>query len=160
MGEKGSGEQLKEGEWRLGGGEGSREFTMREWEDKGTWGKITRDREGGEWDLRRGRGWGEGGVGSLESGDTSITVVSMNEEEEKTICCSGDLAGIKILITLSGVINLGIIAAGGVGFTLGLVEGWSDKDLFTSTMVIIDSIYDLIKLGTSLNYNSHFTLDG
>ena len=48
-----------EREWRLKGDDGKREFTMREWEDKGTWGKITRDREGGEWDLRRGRGWGD-----------------------------------------------------------------------------------------------------
>ena len=31
---------------------------MREWEDKGTWGKTTRDREGGEWNLRSGIGGG------------------------------------------------------------------------------------------------------
>ena len=72
VGEKGSGGQLREEEWRLGGGEGSREFTMREWEDKGRWGKMTREVEGGEWDLRSGRGWGEEGMSCSDGGDTSV----------------------------------------------------------------------------------------
>ena len=143
MGEKGSGEQLREGEWRLGGGEGSREFTMREWEDKGRWGKMTREVEGGEWDLRSGRGWGEGGVSCSDGGDTSVTEEVEEEEQIEKLCCCDEVIGVKILIILFAVINLGIIATGGIGFTLCLVDYWSD--LFTAFLVIIvNSIFSII----------------
>ena len=43
----------------------------------------------------------------------------------------------KLLVLVFAVINLGAIATGGVGFTLGLVNYWSDdQDLFTSIMVL------------------------
>ena len=143
MGEKGGDGQLREGEWRLGGDEGSREFTMREWEDKGRLGKMTKEVEGGEWDLRSGRGWGEGGVSFSDGGDTSVTEEVEEEEQIEQICCCNEVTGVKILITIFAVINLGIIATGGVGFTLGLVDYWSD--LFTPVMVIIiNSIFSII----------------
>ena len=145
--EKGSDVQfgVREGEWRLEGDGGSKEFTMREWGDKGRWGQMAREGEGGEWDLKRGRGWGEGGVTSPESVDMKIFGESKEEEEIGKVFCCDSLTGVKILITLFGVINLGIIATGGMGFTLCLVDYWSEQDLFTSVMVIIIiSIYSII----------------
>ena len=61
-----------EGEWRLQGEVegGSREFAMREWGNKGRWGKE----EGGEWDLRSGAVWGKEGVTMSEGGDTDHDV--------------------------------------------------------------------------------------
>ena len=56
------------------------------------------------------------------------------------------MSGVKILVTLFAVINLGTIATGGVGFTLGLVDYWGDQDLFTSVMVtIVNSILSTIQ---------------
>ena len=84
---------VREGEWRLRGEEGSREFTMREWEDKERLGRITR--EGGEWDLRSGRGWGEGGITSTDSVDAYV-MKDVNTEDEQpveTVCCCDELTG-------------------------------------------------------------------
>ena len=144
MGENESGGQLREGELRLVEEEGSKEFTMRELEDNRRRG-IMRDVGGGEWDLRSGRVWGERGVSGLKRDNTGVTGKLGEEEQIETICCCDEVTGVKILITLFAVINLGIIATGGIGFTLGLVDYWSEQDLFTPVMVIIiNSIFSII----------------
>ena len=64
------------------------------------------------------------------------------EEEEliEKLCCCDEPTRVKILITLFAVINLG-----GIGFTLGLIDYWSEQDLFTPIMVIIiNSIFSII----------------
>ena len=79
---------LGEGEWRLRGDEGNREFTMREWEDKERRGRITR--EGGEWDLRSGGKCREGGLISAESDHEGVTKEEeqpIGEDSADSICC-------------------------------------------------------------------------
>ena len=94
-----------EGEWRLKGEEECREFAMREWGSNGRWGKITID--GGEWDLRSGRGWGEGmtSLGGSSSG--------RRRRRGREICtgCS-DVGLVRWLIGLGGVLNSFVIVAG------------------------------------------------
>ena len=123
----------REEDWRLRGEEGGREFTMREWQDKERW--ITRKDEGGEWDLRTGKGWEEGGVINTVNINTDVRDEKTEEEISDDVCCCDEITGVKILVTIFAVSNLGIIATGGVGFTLGLVDYWSEQDLFISVMV-------------------------
>ena len=86
----------------------------------------------GEWDLRSvwgdrlGTGWSESGV------DTD----SEDDIKHRRVCCCDAVSGAKTLVSLFAVINLGIIATGGVGFTLGLVGYWSNEEIFPSIMVI------------------------
>ena len=132
------GEKEKNGhprKWKLSGEEGTKEFSNREWEDSRKWGKLLREREGGEWDLRSGNTWGDQGVNLSDIGHSMVTEESMKEEEFPTWCCS-KLRAVNILVTIFAVINLGLVATGCVGFTLCLVEYWSEH-LFTSVMVII-----------------------
>ena len=104
---------------------------------------MKRREEGGEWGLKS--VWEGGRVACSESGFTDDTEDMKYEEDGSRVCCCDAVSGVKILVTLFAVINLGIIATGGVGFTLGLVDYWSDQDLFTSVMVIItNSIFSII----------------
>merc|ERR1712025_594009 len=61
------------------------------------------------------------------------------------------ITGVKILVTIFAVSNLGIIATGGVGFTLGLVDYWSDQDLFTSVMIGSSCLMCWGTLGTTMD---------
>ena len=142
VGEKEKIEELKE--WRLSGEEGTKEFSNREWKDSRKWGKLLREREGGEWDLRSGNTWGDQGVNLSDIGHSMVTEESMKEEDEFPLWCCSQLRAVNILITIFAMINLGLMATGCVGFTLCLVEYWSEH-LFTSFMVIIiESIPSII----------------
>lgn len=112
-----------EGEWRLGGADETREFTMRDWGNQ-----PPSLGEGGEWDLRSGRDWGEVKNEIRDDEDE-------REEEGGTFCCCSELFGVKVVLAVFAVFNLGIIATGGVGFTLGLVNYWEGADLFTFIMI-------------------------
>ena len=98
---------------------------------------MKRREEGGEWGLKS--VWEGRRAACSQNGYTEDTEDLKYEEDGSRVCCCDAVSGVKILVTLFAVINLGIIATGGVGFTLGLVDYWSDQDLFTSVMVIIIS---------------------
>ena len=140
-----------EGEWKLHGEAeaGSREFAMREWGEAGVGnGKPVIAGGGGEWKLEPGepggreeRIWGVEltvtpggssirGGGGADSQDPTHAVQSWN----RRFCCCDHLTEIKIFITIFGLINLGIMASGGVGFGLGLTNNHKE-DTFKYLMV-------------------------
>ena len=107
MSEKGSdgGSGSGGGEWRLKREGGTREFAMREWGSNGRWGQISI--EGGEWDLRSGRGWGEGmaSVGGSSGG--------RGKRKRREICRGcGDVELVRGLIGVGAVLNTGVISTG------------------------------------------------
>ena len=112
-----------EGEWKLHKEDvsGTREFAMREWGDGDNRKQST---EGGEWKLQEGKIWGvELTVTPEDPGinDGGIKeAVTERKKWSRKFCCCDHLTEIKIFITIFGLINLGIMASGGVGFGLGL----------------------------------------
>ena len=88
---------------------------MRKWGDQGRADDVTRRDKGGEWNLKS--VWEKDRVTCSEGGFTDDMEDIAQEED-----------GSKV--KLFAVINLVIIATGGVGFTLGLVDYWGDQDLF------------------------------
>ena len=85
-------------------------------------------KDGGEWRLQEDKIWG-----------VELTTAE-NKSEDKTgvwrtkYCCCDHLTEIKIFITIFGLINLGIMASGGVGFGLGLTNTHRE-DTFKYLMV-------------------------
>ena len=133
----------REGEWRVHGE--SKEFTMRKWVDQGRADDMKRRDEGGEWNLKS--VWEKDRVTCSEVGYSDDMENTAQEEGGSKVCCCDAVSGVKTLVTLFAVINLGTITTGGVGFTLGLVDYWGDQDLFTSVMVtIVNSILSIIIL--------------
>ena len=124
-----------EGEWKLHKDEevGDREFAMRQWNHDRD--KTTLE---GEWSLQEGKIW---------SGDTVTTTTSsstahlepvhpgIRDKWREKYCCCDHLTEIKIFITIFGLINLGIMASGGVGFGLGLTNNHREET-FKYLMVI------------------------
>ena len=130
MGERGwSG--VEEGEWRLSGDFGSREFSMREWEDN----RVERAREGGEWDLRGGEVGGR--VSMSDIGDSIASMLETGKEEDVDSCCCDQVTHVKILITMLALINLALVVTGCVGISITVLEHWSEHHLFTPVMVSI-----------------------
>ena len=137
-----------EGEWKLHGEEeaGSREFAMREWGEAGVGnGKPVIAGGGGEWKLEPGepggreeRIWGveltvtPGGGGGTDA--TQDPAASAGQSWKRKFCCCDHLTEIKIFITIFGLINLGIMGSGGVGFGLGLTNSHKE-DTFKYLMV-------------------------
>ena len=119
------------GEWRLSGDFGSREFSMREWEDN----RAQRAREGGEWDLRSGEV--VGGVSMSDIGDSIASMIETGKEEDVDSCCCGQVTVVKTLITVLALINLALVATGCLGISLTVLEHWSKQHLFTPVMVSI-----------------------
>ena len=98
-----------EGEWRLQGEvEGiNMEFAMRQWENGG------RSEEGGEgeWDLRKGRVWGNG-VSCSDSLDTWGTEELGEVGDTGRQWCCDQLTEISVFISLFAVFNLCFLATG------------------------------------------------
>ena len=122
--------QVELGDWRLvwAGEEGSKEFAMREW--GGTCGgkpeHMIWESDGGEWDLRSGRELVDGmGV------KKNVELESSNQ----TDFCLDERRLVTVVVILFALINLAIIATGGVGFTLCLVNYWREQDMLTYVMV-------------------------
>ena len=111
-----------EGEWKLQGEEerARTEFAMREWGD-GT--GQARPSEGGQW--------------RLEEKMTEDQMEVSRPAPERRICCCDHVTEIKIFITIFGIINLGVMASGGVGFGLGLGMHHNAEDTFKYLMVNI-----------------------
>ena len=126
-----------EGEWKLKGEEerASREFAMREWGEETSQTSIS---EGGQWRLEEAgeKTWPdkmadheEDEVGSAEQ-----------KKSERRVCCCDQVTEIKIFITVFAIINLGIMAAGGVGFGLGLNLQTDGEETFKYLMVRLEDI--------------------
>ena len=98
-----------EGEWRLQGEvEGiSREFVMRQWGDGGR----SEEGEEGEWDLRKGRVWGNG-VRCSDSLDTWGTDKLAKVGDTRRQWCCDQLTEISVFISLFAVFNLCFFATG------------------------------------------------
>ena len=123
-----------EGEWKLKGEEerARREFAMREWGEETSQTSIS---EGGQWRLQ-------------EAGDKTWPEKIVEDEDEvgspeqkkseRRVCCCDQVTEIKIFITVFAIINLGIMAAGGVGFGLGLNLNTNGEDTFKYLMVMPD----------------------
>ena len=122
---------VEEGEWRLSGDFGSREFSMREWEDN----RVERAREGGEWDLRGGEVGGR--VSMSDIGDSIASMLETGKEEDVDSCCCDQVTLVKILITMLALINLALVVTGCVGISITVLEHWSEQHLFTPVMVSI-----------------------
>ena len=136
-----------DGDWKLPGEGGTREFAMREWGSNGRWGKISI--EGGEWDLRSGRGWGEG-MGSL--GGSSGSRGSKKKRNKVRFCGCGDVGVVGLLIGVGAVINTGVIFAGKVKHSF--VSGRIKRPLLTDFFVL--SPHRFFVAGTYIiNFNSH-----
>ena len=122
--------QVELGDWRLvwAGEEGSKEFAMREWGSKGG-GKpehMIWESDGGEWDLRSGRELVDG---------MGVRMDVELESNNQTVFCLDERRLVTVVVILFALINLAIIATGGVGFTLCLVNYWKDQDVLTYVMV-------------------------
>ena len=63
---------------------------------------------------------------------------SEQKKSERRVCCCDQVTEIKIFITVFAIINLGIMAAGGVGFGLGLNLNTNGEDTFKYLMVMPD----------------------
>ena len=63
------------------------------------------------------------------------------QEASRAGWCCGAVAGLKVVLAGFALTNLGLIAVGGVGFTLGLLDYW-DRDDFT--VVVVGSRYKQI----------------
>ena len=98
-----------EGDWKLPGAGGTREFAMREWGSNGRWGKISI--EGGEWDLRSGRGWGEG-MASLSRSVSGSRGGKKKKRKKVMFCGYGDVGVVGVLVGVGAVFNTGVICAG------------------------------------------------
>ena len=127
-----------EGEWKLHKEDvsGTREFAMREWGDDDNRKQVT---ECGEWKLQEGKIWGVELTVTPEDhgineGGIKETVAERKRWKRK-FCCCDHLTEIKIFITIFGLINLGIMASGGVGFGLGL-SNTHKEETFKYLMVI------------------------
>ena len=129
-----------EGEWKLKGEEerASREFAMREWGEDSSQTSIS---EGGQWRLQEAGGdkaWPE----KMGEDEDPLAEVSSSSPEQKKgerrVCCCDEVTEIKIFITVFAIINLGIMAAGGVGFGLGLTLHSNGEDTFKYLMVMED----------------------
>ena len=109
---------------------------MREWGDDDNRKQVT---EGGEWKLQEGKIWGVELTVTPEDhgineGGIKETVAERKRWKRK-FCCCDHLTEIKIFITIFGLINLGIMASGGVGFGLGL-SNTHKEETFKYLMVI------------------------
>ena len=126
-----------EGEWKLKGEEerARREFAMREWGEDSCGGSIS---EGGQWRLQEAGGdrtWPD----KMEDEDPLAGEGSAEQKKgERRVCCCEQVTEIKIFITVFAIINLGIMAAGGVGFGLGLTLQTNGEDTFKYLMVMED----------------------
>ena len=123
-----------EGEWKLKGEEerASKEFAMREWGEDTSQTSIS---EGGQWRLEEAgdKTWPE------KIGEHEDEVGSLEQKKcERRVCCCDQVTEIKIFITVFAIINLGIMAAGGVGFGLGLNLQTNGEDTFKYLMVKLD----------------------
>ena len=134
-----------EGEWKLHGEAeaGTREFAMRQW---GETGGGSGEPVNGEWRLEQGETgggqiWGveltvtPGGGGATDT--TQDPAASAGQSWKRRFCCCDHLTEIKIFITIFGLINLGIMGSGGVGFSLGLTNSHKE-DTFKYLMVKLD----------------------
>ena len=79
-------------------------------------------REGGEWDFKSGSDW----VGPSRT-------IHLPSHSKSKVC--DELLIAKIMIIIFTLLNLLMIGAGGVVFTLGLTGYWSDKTKFSHLMV-------------------------
>ena len=116
-----------EGEWKLQGEEerARTEFAMREWGDQTGEARLS---EGGQWRLEEGKAWADNiNVDQLEELKTPAG--------QRRVCCCDHLTEIKVFITIFGIINLGIMASGGVGFGMGLTMHQNAEDTFKYLMV-------------------------
>ena len=148
MGERGwSG--VEEGEWRLSGDFGSREFSMREWKDN----RVERAREGGEWDLRGGEVGGR--VSMSDIGDSIASMLETGKEEDVDSCCCDQVTHVKILITMLALINLALVVTGCVGISITVLEHWREQHLFTPVMVSIILITTIFSSQTNPATHSH-----
>ena len=113
---------------------------MREWGEAGSGKPVM----GGEWRLEPGeiagsRIWGveltvtPGGSGGAED-NSQDSAASAAQRWKRRFCCCDHLTEIKIFITIFGLINLGIMGSGGVGFGLGLTNNHKE-DTFKYLMV-------------------------
>ena len=106
---------------------------MREWGEETSQTSIS---EGGQWRLEEAGGdrtWPE------KMGQEEDEVGSPEEKKcERRVCCCDQVTEIKIFITVFAIINLGIMAAGGVGFGLGLNLQTDGEDTFKYLMVLED----------------------
>ena len=108
---------------------------MREWER----------REGGEWDFRGGSDWRRPGPGGEDWGQEEIiftqilSVISPNVNQSATAkrscCLCSEKKVSKVMLVIFILINLTMIACGGVVFTLGLTGYWADNPHFAYLMV-------------------------
>ena len=122
-----------EGEWKLQQEEtaGTREFAMREWSrpaaadtpSPGEWQLQEQPAPAGPWPqpattTSPGQGAGQGAGQVTGQGEPRW---------RRRLCCCDHLTELKIFITVFGLINLGIMAAGGVGFGLGLTNNHKEE---------------------------------
>ena len=116
-----------EGEWKLQGEEerARTEFAMREWGEEAGQARLS---EGGQWRL-------EGGGKVWQERIEAEELEDASPPKERRICCCDQVTEIKIFITVFGIINLGIMALGGVGFGLGLTMKQNMEDTFKYLMV-------------------------
>ena len=127
-----------EGEWKLKGEEerARREFAMREWGEESSQTSIS---EGGQWRLQEAGGDKAWPDKMGEDDEDPLAEVSASSPEQKKgerrVCCCDEVTEIKIFITVFAIINLGIMAAGGVGFGLGLTLHSNGEDTFKYLMV-------------------------
>ena len=118
-----------EGEWKLQQEEaaGTREFAMREWSRPA----AADTPSPGEWQLQEqpapAAPWPEPAA-TTSPGQGAGQVTSQGEARwRRRLCCCDHLTELKISITVFGLINLGIMAAGGVGFGLGLTNNHKEE---------------------------------
>ena len=104
---EGDGSVKDEEDWKLEADGGKREFAMREWGSQGRWGKITI--EGGEWDLRSGREWGDG-LASLNGRSSGRG--GKKRRRKLMMCCCGDMGLVGLLIGVGTLFNITLIIIG------------------------------------------------
>ena len=101
---------------------------MREWGGKGG-GKLEHmiwESDGGVWDLRSGRELVDG---------MGVRMDVELDSNNQTVFCLDERRLVTVVVILFALVNLAIIATGGVGFTLCLVNYWKEKDVLTYVMV-------------------------
>ena len=87
-------------------------------------------KDGGEWRLQEEKIWGV----EYTTTDSKDKGEERNGVLRTKYCCCDHLTEIKIFITIFGLINLGIMASGGVGFGLGLTNN-NREETFKYLMV-------------------------
>ena len=90
---------------------------MRQWSTDGV--KTALE---GEWSLQEGKIWSDKSEVTTTSSTANLEPVQLRDKWRERYCCCDHLTEIKIFITIFGLINLGIMASGGVGFGLGLTN--------------------------------------